>query len=636
MSSEATGKGMVNNNYRISRRIGGGSFGEIYLGIGPTGDQVAVKFERYGAKCPQLRHEYKVYRELVGCHGFASVRHFGNQDNYTVMAMDLLGPSIEDLFNKTSRKFTLKTVLQIADQMLERIDTMHARHLIHRDIKPANFVIGASMVNGVDQTNTVYAVDFGLSKRYRHPKNLHHMPERPGRSLTGTPRYASINNHLGVEQSRRDDLESLAYVFIYLLNGSLPWQGLKAKNPQKKYRLILEKKQEISIQQLCAGIPREFGDILAYARGLAFDARPDIPRLRKLLRECYHNFNCHKQPGTWDWDGLELSLGDKPTAGDKDKDDAADPDLVEENYEPPLDPNAGTYDARPTTSGAVLGGAMGDGDAPRPGTAWFGGAPVIEGDEEEGVPSNHSNPQDGEVPHRRGAPLAAGDLPEPDAAGEMTSELNGMALAMARAREAGLVPADDAGGADGNNNGAVVAGARAMMRYRRQRSPVEAQSPGGPPPGVALYGSNPPLATNGAKPSTSAATGRFRAGGAVAAASSSERPSTSGNPAPSGGGANDNGGCQTGSRRGILNGESRNRGSTSRGGSRGGGTSGRRAGTAGAGAGSGGDYQAATAGDNMRPSASSGTRPTATGSGGDGGGAGAAGSGKTRSGGRFA
>lgn len=97
---------------------------------------MAVKFEKHGSRCPQLRHEYKVYREVAGCHGFCRVYHFGTQDNYNVMVMDLLGPSLEDLFNKCNRKFSLKTVLQIADQMLERVDNFHSRHLIHRDIKP--------------------------------------------------------------------------------------------------------------------------------------------------------------------------------------------------------------------------------------------------------------------------------------------------------------------------------------------------------------------------------------------------------------------------------------------------------------------------------------------------------------------
>lgn len=291
---------LVNNKYRITKRIGGGSFGEIYMGVGPNNEKVAVKFERHGTRCPQLRHEYKVYRELTNCHGFCNVYHFGTQDNYNVMVMDLLGPSLEDMFNKCSRRFSLKTVLQIADQMLERADTLHSRHLIHRDIKPANFVIGTG-----DQAANIFCVDFGLSKRYRHPKNLHHIPHRDGRSLTGTPRYASINNHLGIEQSRRDDLESIGYVLVYFLKGTLPWQGLKAKNAQKKYRLIMEKKQQVSIAQLCQGCPSQFAEFLAYTRSLKFDAKPDIPYLRKLFRDLYHAQGCGSIPKLWDWDGME-------------------------------------------------------------------------------------------------------------------------------------------------------------------------------------------------------------------------------------------------------------------------------------------------------------------------------------------
>ena len=129
-------------------------------------------------RCPQLRHEYKVYRELANAPGFAKVHYFGTQDSYNLMVMDLLGPSLEDQFNKCGRRFNLKTVLMIADQMLERVELMHSRHLIHRDIKPANFVTD---VTGAASKNTVYCIDFGLSKRYRHPRTLQHIPAREGR-----------------------------------------------------------------------------------------------------------------------------------------------------------------------------------------------------------------------------------------------------------------------------------------------------------------------------------------------------------------------------------------------------------------------------------------------------------------------
>mmetsp|Transcript_82805 Transcript_82805/g.230924 ORF Transcript_82805/g.230924 Transcript_82805/m.230924 type:complete len:604 (+) Transcript_82805:73-1884(+) len=470
---------LVNNKYRITRRIGGGSFGEIYMGIGPNNEKVAVKFERHGTRCPQLRHEYKVYRELTNCHGFCSVYHFGTQDNYNVMVMDLLGPSLEDLFNKCNRRFSLKTVLQIADQMLERADTLHSRHLIHRDIKPANFVIGIG-----ENAANIYCVDFGLSKRYRHPKNLHHIPHRDGRSLTGTPRYASVNNHLGIEQSRRDDLESIGYVLIYFLKGSLPWQGLKAKNAQKKYRLILEKKQQVSIAQLCQGCPSQFAEFLAYTRSLKFDAKPDIPYLRKLFRDLYHAQGCGSIPKLWDWENVDndyLSAGGSaggaapPIAGGgagaqpRPTTAAAvaapgvglESDLLMggngEAEDPYADVRAGTN--RPITAGAAFNrnAAPQTGADPAQGAAWgysrqTGGDPSGAGGVGKAEFGNESNQR---RPHTAHGGRATGGIPE--------------------------------GGAE-EGDAHVVAGARGMMRYRRNRATTLEGSNAGQPPNTGYAG----------------------------------------------------------------------------------------------------------------------------------------------------
>ena len=150
--------------------------------------------------------------------GIPSVHWFGVEGDYNCMVMDLLGPSLEDLFSFCKRKFSLKTVLMLGDQMVQRLEYMHNNHFIHRDMKPDNFLVGVGK-----KQQLLYMIDYGLAKRYREPKTGDHIPYRDNKSLTGTARYASVNTHLGIEQSRRDDLESIAYILIYFLKGSLPW-----------------------------------------------------------------------------------------------------------------------------------------------------------------------------------------------------------------------------------------------------------------------------------------------------------------------------------------------------------------------------------------------------------------------------
>jgi len=134
----------------------------------------------------------------------------------------------------------------------------------------------------------VYIIDFGLAKRYRDPKTGEHIPFRDNKNLTGTARYASVNTHLGIEQSRRDDLECLGFVLIYFLSGTLPWQGLKAKTKQEKYDKIKEKKVTSSIDELCKGFPEEFAQYMHYCRQLKFEDRPDYVYLRKLFKDLFY------------------------------------------------------------------------------------------------------------------------------------------------------------------------------------------------------------------------------------------------------------------------------------------------------------------------------------------------------------
>ncbi|KAF2286796.1 hypothetical protein GH714_030391 [Hevea brasiliensis] len=235
---------IVGGKFKLGRKIGSGSFGELYLGVNvQTGEEVAVKLEPVKTKHPQLHYESKLYMLLQGGTGIPHLKWFGVEADYNVMVIDLLGPSLEDLFNYCNRKFTLKTVLMLADQLINRVEYMHSRGFLHRDIKPDNFLMGLGR-----KANQVYVIDFGLAKKYRDLQTHKHIPYRENKNLTGTARYASVNTHLGVEQSRRDDLESLGYVLMYFLRGSLPWQGLKAGTKKQKYDKISEKKVSTPIE----------------------------------------------------------------------------------------------------------------------------------------------------------------------------------------------------------------------------------------------------------------------------------------------------------------------------------------------------------------------------------------------------
>ncbi|KAJ4967662.1 hypothetical protein NE237_014363 [Protea cynaroides] len=274
---------VIGGKFKLGRKIGSGSFGELYLGVNiQSGEEVAVKLESVKTKHPQLHYESKLYMLLQGGTGIPHLKWFGVEGEYNVMVIDLLGPSLEDLFNYCNRKFTLKTVLMLADQLINRVEYMHSRGFLHRDIKPDNFLMGLGR-----RANQVYVIDYGLAKKYRDLQTHKHIPYRENKNLTGTARYASVNTHLGVEQSRRDDLESLGYVLMYFLRGSLPWQGLKAGTKKQKYDKISEKKMLTPMEVLCKSYPSEFISYFHYCRSLRFDDKPDYSYLKRLFRDLF-------------------------------------------------------------------------------------------------------------------------------------------------------------------------------------------------------------------------------------------------------------------------------------------------------------------------------------------------------------
>lgn len=295
MSREAT-IGKVGGLYCLGRKLGSGSFGDIYFAVNTqTGEELAVKLESTKSKHPQLMYEAKLLKHLQGVPGIANVHYCDVEGDYNVMVMDLLGPSLEDLFNICNRKFSLKTVLMIADQMLYRIEYLHSKNFIHRDIKPDNFLIGHGK-----KSNIIYLIDLGLAKKYRDPKSQQHIPYRENKSLTGTARYASINAHLGIEQSRRDDLDAIGYVLMYFNRGQLPWQGLKANTKEEKYQKIMECKSATSAEALCKGYPAVFASYLNYCAALRFEDRPDYAYLRRLFKDAFMREG-FVNDGMFDW-----------------------------------------------------------------------------------------------------------------------------------------------------------------------------------------------------------------------------------------------------------------------------------------------------------------------------------------------
>ncbi|CAD8181451.1 unnamed protein product [Paramecium octaurelia] len=290
MQAEIKNIPLKSGQYTTQQRLGSGSFGEIYLVISQTNEILAAKLEEAKSKHPQLVFEAKVTKALAGGIGIPTLHYFGQEAGLNVMIIDLLGPNLEDLFNLCQRKFSLKTVIMLADQMIQRVEYMHSKSFIHRDIKPDNFLIGLGR-----KSNTVYILDFGLSKKYRDAKTHQHIPYRENKNLTGTARYASINAHLGIEQSRRDDLEAIGYVMVYLLRSYLPWQGIKANNKQEKYHKIMEKKMTTPVEVLCKTLPIEFSTYLNYCRSLRFEDKPDYSFLRKMFKELF-------QKHGYDWD----------------------------------------------------------------------------------------------------------------------------------------------------------------------------------------------------------------------------------------------------------------------------------------------------------------------------------------------
>ena len=287
--------------YLLVKKLGEGSFGCIYSAK-ENNNWYAIKFENKNKGQNLLENEAYIMSYLNGPR-IPAVKSFGYSGDYNVLIMELMGKSLEDLFeNLPNKKMTVRCVCNLGYQMIEIMEYIHNKHIIHRDIKPDNFVMGKG-----DKKKYLFLLDFGLSKKYRSSTSLKHYPLIKRKKLTGTARYASINALNGVTQSRRDDLEAIGYVLMYFLKGRLPWQGLINKNKDERYLRIMEVKRDTTPEELCKGFPIEFERYISYTRNLDYEEEPDYELLKNLfltvLKDEGYNLDYY-----YDWDNDVITM----------------------------------------------------------------------------------------------------------------------------------------------------------------------------------------------------------------------------------------------------------------------------------------------------------------------------------------
>ncbi|KAG4923014.1 hypothetical protein AAZX31_18G280900 [Glycine max] len=276
--------------YKVERKLGKGGFGQVFVGRRVTGGndrttgagatEVALKFEHRNSKGCNYGppYEWQVYNTLGGSHGIPKVHYKGRQGEYYVMVMDMLGPSLWDVWNSSSQAMTAEMVACIAVESLSILEKMHARGYVHGDVKPENFLLGQP---STPQEKKLFLVDLGLATKWRDTSSGQHVEydQRPD-MFRGTVRYASVHAHLGRTASRRDDLESLAYTLIFLHKGRLPWQGYQGDN---KSFLVCKKKMGTSPEMLCCFCPAPFRQFLEIVVNMKFDEEPNYSRLISLF-----------------------------------------------------------------------------------------------------------------------------------------------------------------------------------------------------------------------------------------------------------------------------------------------------------------------------------------------------------------
>ena len=293
------------SKFKVIKKITEGNFSYIYHAINDNGDNFCCKIEPINSPQLLLENESKIMDYLRG-RPIPNIKLFGQSGDHNILIMDLLGKSL-DYYIKKLEKFSIKTTVMLAYQMLDILKYIHIRHIIHRDIKPGNFLMGLGKF-----CLDLYIIDFGFAKKYRSNKTYKLNPMTKGHKLTGTARYASINAMKGYEQSCRDDLESLAYVLYFFLRGNLPWQGIKEKSKDILNKKILDIKINTKSEDLGKDLPIQFCELLEYAKNLKYEEQINYDMFKSKIKEIICSYNNESNfDKIYDWVDRQKVFKDK-------------------------------------------------------------------------------------------------------------------------------------------------------------------------------------------------------------------------------------------------------------------------------------------------------------------------------------
>ena len=268
---------LIFKKYHTLSKIANGAFSEIYSGTNIINkEKVAIKIEKRNIKNKHLESECYTLFTLRSI-GIPKVLSFGHNKDYDILVMPLLGKSLLDIFNSKNLNYEFKDICLIAIQIIDRIQWVHSRKIIHRDIKPDNILIG------LKDPHLIYLIDFGLSQKFQSTKTGKHIKISRLKTFTGSINFCSSNALRLLQQSRRDDLESIGYMLVYLMKGGLPWQNVKIDNKKENYFKVAQIKKLISPEILCKDLPKEFAEYLRYVKNLKFEKEPNYAYLRSLF-----------------------------------------------------------------------------------------------------------------------------------------------------------------------------------------------------------------------------------------------------------------------------------------------------------------------------------------------------------------